>query len=134
MIVLADTSAWSRFYRNDFVDTDPVVAALTNEISTRGVCTTGMVYLELLRGFTRSTTRETIEQHFDAVPFIEPTRTDYQGAADISLTCRRGGVQIDSVDALIAQICITNNLTLLTADTDFVHAARHVPLSLWTTT
>jgi predicted nucleic acid-binding protein len=35
------------------------------------------------------------------------------------------------VDALIAQICIRNRLTLLTTDQDFTHAARHCPLAVW---
>ena len=63
--------------------------------------------------------------------FIEPTRDDYGAAADLSVTCRRAGVQLGSIDALIAQICIANDLTLLSADADFAHAAHHVALDVW---
>ncbi|MBS1848228.1 MAG: PIN domain-containing protein, partial [Actinobacteria bacterium] len=83
------------------------------------------------RGFTRERTRDQIHHDFQAIPFVEPTRADYAGAADVSLVCRRAGVQLGAIDALIAQVCIANDLTLLTADRDFAHAARHVPIDVW---
>lgn len=129
--VFADTSAWSRFYRDDIPDTDPVVDVLGNQLLGVGVVTTGVVYLELLRGFTRPNMRSAISAHFDDVPFIEPKRDDYAAATDLSIACRRAGVQLETVDALIAQVCIAHDLTLLTADADFTHAARHIPLDVW---
>lgn len=45
-------------------------------------------------------------------------------------TCRRHGVQLGTIDALIAQLCIEHDLALLTTDQDFTHAARFVPLRL----
>jgi hypothetical protein len=45
-------------------------------------------------------------------------------------TCRRNGVQIGTIDAVIAQLCIEHDLSLLKADNDFIHAARFVPLRL----
>ena len=46
-------------------------------------------------------------------------------------TCRRAGVQLGTVDALIAQLCIRHGLTLLTTDLDFTHAARYCDLKVW---
>lgn len=129
--VLADTNAWSRFYRSDFADGDPVVDALRHGIDIRGMVTTGVIYLELLRGFTLESTRSEIRHEFDAVPFLEPTRDDYAAAAELSVTCRRAGVQLETIDALIAQVCIAHDATLLTADDDFTHAAQHIPLDVW---
>jgi len=40
-------------------------------------------------------------------------------------------VQLGTIDALIAQLCITHGLTLLSTDKDFVHAARHSDLNVW---
>lgn len=37
---------------------------------------------------------------------------------------------LGTIDALIAQLCIEHDLALLTADKDFTHAARFVPLRL----
>ena len=36
-----------------------------------------------------------------------------------------------TVDVLLAQLCITHDLSLLTTDNDFTHLARHAPLKLW---
>ncbi|MDZ4349420.1 MAG: hypothetical protein U1A22_07790 [Xanthomonadaceae bacterium] len=47
-------------------------------------------------------------------------------------TCRRKGLQIGTIDALIARLSIEHELNLLTADTDLGHAARFVPLRLAT--
>lgn len=132
--VLVDTSVWSRFYRSDIPDTDPYVTAISSEIEARSVVTTGFVYFELLRGFTRPSTKDEIQRQFDSVPFIELGRAEYAGAADLSTRCRRAGVQLGAIDALIAQVCIAKDLILLTADSDFVHAARHVPLNVWAPT
>lgn len=130
--LLVDTSAWSRAYRRDTDPDDPHVAHLRSQLGRRNVYTTGLVYLELLRGFTTTGGGDTIERDFAVTPFIEPTRHDYSAAADLSVTCRRAGVQLDTVDALLAQLCVVHDLTLLTADHDFAHAARHIPLHVWT--
>ena len=62
---------------------------------------------------------------------IEPDREDYVSAARLAKTCRQSGVQLGSVDALLAQLAIANDLAVLTTDRDFGNAARLVPLQLW---
>lgn len=131
-MLLVDTSVWSRAYRADADPADPLLDALRAHLVTGDVATTGLIYLELLRGFTRPSSRATIEKSFDSIPFFEPARPDFAAAADLAITCRRAGVQVATIDALIAQICIAHHLVLLTADADFHHAARHVPLDVWT--
>ncbi|MHB8571155.1 MAG: PIN domain-containing protein, partial [Metallibacterium sp.] len=59
-----------------------------------------------------------------------PARDTHIQAATLRNTCRRKGVQLGTIDALIAQLCIEHDLALLTTDKDFVHAARFVPLRL----
>lgn len=94
--------------------------------------TTGMVLLELLRGAVPSSGQMAISNAFDALGFIQPDRADYEAAAELANACRRGGAQLSSVDALLAQLAIRHELLLLTADRDFEHAAQHVPLHIWT--
>ena len=48
-----------------------------------------------------------------------------------SLAFRRDGVQVGTIDALLTQLCIRHDLTLLTTDNDFVRAASHCPLRVW---
>jgi hypothetical protein len=40
-------------------------------------------------------------------------------------------VQVETIDALVAQLCIRHELVLLTTDEDFGHIARHSDLRLW---
>ena len=130
-VILADTNVWSMAYRQDTDATNAFVTQLRGHLIGGTVVSTGIVYLELLRGFTRQRTRDEIRRAFSSIHFTEPDRGDYGAAADLSLACRRAGVQLEAIDALIAQLCIANDLTLLTADDDFTHASRHIPLHVW---
>jgi predicted nucleic acid-binding protein len=40
-------------------------------------------------------------------------------------------LQISTIDAVIAQLCVRHQLQLLTTDNDFVLAARHCTLRVW---
>ena len=51
--------------------------------------------------------------------------------AEIRNTCRRAGIQVGTIDALLARLCLRHDLTLLTTDNDFKHAARLYPLRIW---
>jgi hypothetical protein len=48
--------------------------------------------------------------------------------------CRPGGIQIGTIDALLAQLCLRHGLTMLTADRDFHNIAAHCALKLWRAT
>ena len=52
-------------------------------------------------------------------------------AAELRNHCRRRGVQIGTIDALLAQLCIGHGLTMLTTDEDFQGVSRHSALKLW---
>jgi predicted nucleic acid-binding protein len=44
---------------------------------------------------------------------------------------RRAGLQLGTFDALLAQLCNRNNLTMLTTDEDFSRIAQRFPLKVW---
>lgn len=131
MALLVDTSVWSLAYRRDSPPDSPHVEALRQSLRSGGVATTGVVLLELLRGFVPPTAQATIRSEFAVLEFIEPARDDYDAAAALANTCRRAGVQLGTIDALIAQLAITGDHTLLATDKDFEFAAEHVGLRLW---
>ena len=132
MTILVDTSVWSLALRRDIEASEPEVQVLKDSLlGGEVVVTTGLVLQELLQGFSGPKTQAQIVQRFAALPLIEPDRDDYIGAAGIRNACRRAGVQIGTIDALLAQLCIRHELTLLTTDQDFVHAAKHCALSVW---
>ena len=68
---------------------------------------------------------------FPRYPLLAPERQDYVDAADVHNHCRRAGVQIGTIDALIAQLCVRHHLTLLTTDHDFVLAAKYCARRVW---
>lgn len=132
MGLLVDTGVWSLALRRDTPAGVPEVDALARALLGGDVVvSTGMVLLELLRGFVPSRARAAIQTSFDALDLIEPTRVDYVEAAAVATRCRAAGLQIGSVDALIARLAIAGDHVLLTTDRDFHHAARHVDLQVW---
>jgi predicted nucleic acid-binding protein len=129
---LVDTSVWSLAYRRDTPPDVSQVAALRSAlVGGEYVAITGMVLLELLRGFLPPRAQDRIMNDLAALELIEPTRDDYVEAARLANTCRQAGVQLGSVDALLAQLAISRHLEMLTTDRDFENAARVVPLQVW---
>ena len=96
-----------------------------------GIVTTGLVLQELLQGFAGPRARRSIIDRFTALPLLTPDRQDHIDAAELRNRCRRAGVQLGTIDAVLAQLCIRHSLTILTTDNDFVLAAKHTALSVW---
>jgi len=133
--VLVDTSVWSLAFRRDAPAADAGVARLRLALErAEEVFTTGLILQELLQGLRGPKQRAALVSRFDALPFIVPTKDDHVAAAALRNRCRSHGVQLGTIDALLAQLCIDRDLELLTADRDFAHASRHVPLRLAVTT
>jgi predicted nucleic acid-binding protein len=63
---------------------------------------------------------------------IVPDLSDHIEAATLQTTCRRKGIQIGTIDALLAQLAIGHDLEFLTTDHDFTLIAGHVPLRILT--
>lgn len=132
MNFLVDTSVWSLAFRRDVDASEPEVRQLKGALlGSNVVVTTGLVLQELLQGFSGPRAQALIVERFAVLPLLQPDREDHIGAAALRNRCRRGGVQIGTIDALLAQLCIRHDLMLLTTDRDFTHAARHCPLRVW---
>lgn len=133
MTLLVDTSVWSLALRRDGMVSAPEVQALQDALhGSELVVTTGLVLQELLQGFSGPRAREQLIERFSSLPMLQPDRDDHIAAADLRNTCRRAGIQIGTVDALLAQLCIRHDGVLLSTDQDFMHAARLTPLRVWT--
>lgn len=132
MTLLVDTSVWSLALRRDAEATEPEVQHLKDALLGSGVVvTTGQVLQELLQGFSGPKARAQIIERFAALPLLQPDRDDHIGAAVLRSTCRQAGVQLGTIDALLAQLCVRHELTLLATDQDFTHAAKHCALRVW---
>jgi predicted nucleic acid-binding protein len=130
--LFVDTSVWSLAFRREEASTAPEVRALRHALEGgETIVTTGLVLQELLQGFAGPRARTNIIDRFAALPLLTPDRQDHIEAAELRNRCRRAGVQIGTIDAIIAQLCIRHELALLTTDNDFVLAAKHCALRVW---
>jgi predicted nucleic acid-binding protein len=130
--LFVDTSVWSLALRRDAPVTAPEIEALKHALeSGQAVVTTGLVLQELLQGFTGPRARKQIIERFSALPLISPDRHDHIEAADLRNRCRRAGIQVGTIDAILAQLCIRHELVLLSTDKDFLGIAAHAPLKIW---
>lgn len=131
--LFVDTSVWSLAFRRDrppdIAEIEVLHAALTTGVL---VVSTGLVVQELLQGFRGPRQRENLLRLFGSLRMVWPSRADHVEAADIKNSCRQRGVQLGTVDALLAALCVRRRLSLLTTDHDFANAAVVVDdLTLW---
>jgi len=98
------------------------------------IVTTGIILQELLQGFSGPRARDQMIERFAALPLVMPDRHDHIAAANLRNSCRRAGIQLGTIDALLAQLCIRYELTMLTTDNDFHLASTLIPLTIWKNT
>ena len=131
-MLFVDTSVWSLAFRRDQPTNAPEVGALMHAINARQIIvTTGLVLQELLQGFVGPRARRSIIERFTSLPLLMPDRQDHIDAAELRNRCRRAGVQLGTIDAVLSQLCIRHGLTMLTTDHDFILAAKHTALRVW---
>jgi predicted nucleic acid-binding protein len=130
--LFVDTSVWSLALRRDAPAQLPEARALTRALADgETVIVTGLVLQELLQGFSGPKAGATILDYFSALPLLTPDRRDHAEAAELRNSCRRAGDQIGTIDALLAQLCIRNDLTMLTTEEDIRRIALRFPLKVW---
>jgi len=128
--MLVDTSVWIDFF-NDYPS--PESERLAGAIGDgEPIALPGIVMTEILLGLKTDTEASRIADLLLAFDIVrEPTLTDYQEAAAIYRICRANGVTIRStIDCLIAQLAIRDQLAVLAKDRDFSAIARCCPLQL----
>lgn len=129
--MFVDTSVWSLALRRDSPPSVLEIDELRTALEAGTVYSTGLVLQELLQGFFKPKAHEQIIRRFAALPLLVPDRDDHIRAAELRNSCRRKGVQIGTIDALLAQLCIRHELTMLTMDKDFQNIAGVASLSVW---
>jgi len=130
--LFVDTSVWSLALRRDGPSSIAQVVALIQALENgEPILTTGLILQELLQGFFGPKAHEQILERFAALPLLVPDRQDHVHAAQLRNACRRHGVQVGTIDALLSQLCIRHNLLMLTSDNDFQGIANHCALRLW---
>ena len=132
MSLLVDTSVWSLAFRRDTETAVAEVKTLQHALEGADqVFTTGLVLQEVLQGFAGPKARSQLIERFAALGFLQPDRQDHIEAAEVRNSCRRNGVQIGTIDAVLIQLCRKHDLVLLSADNDFRSAAKHIEFRMW---
>ena len=132
MNLLVDTSVWSLVLRRDTPADAPEADYLRTALG-RGdsIVTTGIILQEILQGVTGAKMRTTIQERFAALPFLVPDRSDHVQAAELHGAARQKGIQVGTVDALLAALCLKHDLTMLSTDADFKNLRKVVSLRIW---
>jgi predicted nucleic acid-binding protein len=130
--LLVDTSVWSLALRRGAPPDVPEIRALRGALAgAEIVATTGVILQELLQGVVPERARTQIIEMFAALEYLAPSREDHVAAAGVRNRLRSAGVQVGTIDALIAHLAIAGGHTLLTTDNDFRSASGHISLQLW---
>jgi len=93
-----------------------------------------LTYLEVLQGTRTEKDYTTVKSYLETHRFfgLLDEKESYAAAARIYFDCRKKGITINStVDCLIAQTAIENDLTLLHNDADFDRMRRVAPLKIY---
>jgi len=131
MTLLVDTSVWSLSLRREPPDI-PEVRELRRALACDDlVVTTGVVVQEVLQGLVNEQSRSIVRDRMSRLARIGVDLVDHLAAADTHTACRRVGLQLGTIDALLAALCVRHGLTLLTTDRDFEQAAPHLGLRVW---
>ena len=73
---------------------------------------------------------QTLREYLRPFPDVELEMDDYEQAAAFFNRCRARGIQGSNTDFLICAVAVRRKFSILTADTDFTHFARLVPIQL----
>ncbi|MDR1736926.1 MAG: PIN domain-containing protein [Oscillospiraceae bacterium] len=128
MKVLADTSVWSLALRRK--EPSGIVGKLTELILDSMVVMIGPVRQELLSGIPDGAVFDNLKSKLRSFDDLPITTADYETAAEFFNLCRRNGIQGSHIDFLICSVAHNNNFLIFTADRDFQHYAKHLPIRL----
>jgi predicted nucleic acid-binding protein len=124
-MILVDTSVLIGYFKNsDGVPYNKMDYIIDNDIPY-GIC--NYVYQELLQGSRNKQEYEMLKEYLDTLPFydLRYNKQSFENTAVIFINCRKKGLTIRStLDIIIAEIAIENDLYLLHDDMDFTNIAK----------
>jgi predicted nucleic acid-binding protein len=134
MSVLIDTTIWSLAFRRRKRDLNSNELALYYEwerlILDGEASLIGPIRQETLSGIASQREVEIVKARL--IPVHEfPLPSDlFLLAADFFNLCRAHGISAGAVDMMICAAAHTNDASIFTADPDFPHYAKHLPITL----
>lgn len=134
MNVLVDTSIWSLALRRKAKDLNAAERYLVSElgelVKEGRAQLLGFVRQELLSGIKTNEQFEKLRAVLREFPDQPIDTADHEATAKASNECRSRGIVVSVVDMLICSVALRHSLSIFTADPDFNHYARVLPLKL----
>ncbi|HMS75131.1 PIN domain nuclease [Gordonia sp. (in: high G+C Gram-positive bacteria)] len=124
-MILIATSAWIEFLRN----TGSPVCNRVDELLDREVAVCDPDRMELLAGARDERHLRDLRGLLARATLITTQSTDFEDAAAIYRSCRRGGETVRKlIDCLIAAHAIRSGIPVIHSDSDFDAISRNTPL------
>jgi len=130
MKTLVDTSIWSYAFRSKKPEFQSHVNKLIELISNNNIIIIGAIKQEILSGYSDINRFNKLEKKMTAFENTATLDEDYIQAAKFSNQCRINGVQGSPIDFLICAIAYRLKVKIFTADKDFNHYQKHIPIEL----
>lgn len=131
-MILVDTSVLIDYLKGRDAPHTRKLAEIIDRDIPFGICP--VVFLEVLRGAATPKDLDLLEDYLGSLPFydLRDARESAARAAETSLELRRRGLAVKStIDFLITQTAIDNDLYLLHHDVDFDRIAEVSALKIW---
>jgi predicted nucleic acid-binding protein len=128
--VLVDTSVWSIAFRGKMSGDVSTATELTKLINSNQAKIIGAIRQEILSGYSNKQSYEKLRTKLMYFPNEPVLDGDYEAAAEFSNFCRAKGVQGSHADFLICAVAVRCKFKIFTADKDFDHYVKYLPVSL----
>lgn len=132
-MILVDTSVLIDFFKGEKNDPTHRFRTILEQNLPFGI--TPLIFQEVLQGAKTEAAFRRLKKYLATQRFYHPKQPldSFEAAARLYFRCRRKGLTIRStIDCLVAQVAIENNLALLHNDHDFELISAVVPLKFWT--
>jgi len=127
-MILIDTSILIGYFKGQKGEPYDKLDSLIDQSIPVGIC--NQVYQEVLQGAKNEKEFGILKEYLSAIDSYDLRygKKSYENAAWMYFKCRKAGITPRStIDLIIAQTAIDNNLLLLHNDNDFVIISRVIP-------
>lgn len=126
-MVLVDTSVLINYLKNVEDEYSNALSILIENHYPIGI--NSYIYMELLQGAKSPREYEILKNYLSQFHFYElKDRSSYEKAALLKVLCKNKGITVRStVDLLIAQTAIDNEIMLMANDSDFTNMSKVLP-------
>ena len=127
-MILIDTSILIGYFKGLKDEPYDILDSLIDQNVPIGIC--NHVYQEVLQGAKSEKEFSILKEYLNTMDFYDLLygKKSYENAALIYFKCRKAGITPRStIDLIIAQTAIDNNLLLFHNDNDFVQISQVIP-------